>query len=72
MDKRVESRMCSRKTRFKDRMSAKRSVKTIRDGDGTRMRIYECDYCSGYHLTYNKEVKNVGKKRIRKDWRRGY
>lgn len=58
--------MCSSKRRFKDRVGAKKSVRKIRNYDGTRMRIYECDFCKGYHLTFNKEVANVRKKRIGK------
>ena len=59
--------MCNSKKRFRDREEAKRSRQNIRSFDGTRMRIYECPACRGFHLTtvnYDGENYDGRKKRV--------
>ena len=47
---------CSDKTRFKDKLSAEKTihyVKGIDDGRNKPSRAYYCSQCRGYHLTKN-------------------
>lgn len=66
MDKRERTRMCSSKTRYKTRNRAKKVKSNIRNWDGTIMRIYECDYCSGFHLSFDKENNDGEKKEFKR------
>lgn len=51
MNKKRDTRMCSRKKRFKDKSSAKKVVRNILRESGDELRYYECPICKGYHLT---------------------
>ena len=70
MSKRDKAKMCSRKTRYKTRNDAKKVKINIKRWDNTIMRIYECPYCSGYHLTFDKEKNDVEKRKVGKKVKR--
>ena len=42
---------CKRKKRFRDMKEATRISSLIRNTSGQKLRIYECDFCKGFHLT---------------------
>lgn len=47
-------RMCGGKTRYKDEAAAELAIvrsEWARDGEGSPLRTYRCDYCGRWHLT---------------------
>jgi hypothetical protein len=46
-DKMGEKHSCKKKRRFRDLAEAKAAKSRI----PTKMRVYDCNYCKGYHLT---------------------
>ncbi len=61
--KKRETRMCSRKKRFRNIAEAKRSRRNILINTGSRLRYYRCEYCKGYHLS----SKEWGKEYVRRE-----
>lgn len=64
-----ETRMCSRKKRFRDLKEAKKSIGNINRDTGDELRYYECEYCGGYHLSsvkYGESGFGVKRKQIKK------
>lgn len=53
-----QTHSCKKKRRFRDRTEAKEASKRI----PVPMRIYECNYCKGWHLT-SRLVETMGKKK---------
>lgn len=47
----TKTKSCSDKKRFRDLQEAKGSMIVLRRQEGVRMRIYECEYCKGFHLS---------------------
>lgn len=44
-------RMCKRKRRYSDEYEAQRTGKSRSMKIGVILRVYECPFCGGYHLT---------------------
>ena len=45
------ARACTSKRLFADKASAKAEAKIIAKKRGTKLRVYACHFCDGYHLT---------------------
>ena len=61
--KKRESRMCSRKKRFKDIEQVKRAVSNILRNTGDKLRYYKCPICKGYHISSKGEGEFYVRKR---------
>jgi len=52
--RRVRKRMCTSKKRYRDHNEAISSGQTATARRGTTLRVYECPWCDGFHLTKEK------------------
>lgn len=51
----AEFRACGRKRRYETRVeAAKAAEKSSRRKDAPKIFVYECPYCSGWHLTHRR------------------
>ncbi len=51
----AEFRACGRKRRYETRVEAvKAAEKSSRRKDAPKIFVYECPYCSGWHLTHRR------------------
>jgi len=49
---RSEYRQCGKKIRYKTRTDANAAVRSCERARGTKLRVYFCDICGGYHITH--------------------
>lgn len=49
-------RFCARKARYDSKEAAQKEVERIARTRGELLRIYQCPFCSGWHLTHKLEV----------------
>lgn len=47
--------MCSSKIMYEDEDEALKMVYKIRGGEGKYVRQYKCEYCTGWHITSQKQ-----------------
>ena len=51
-----EFRGCSRKKRYTTRLEARKAADAVsKRKDAPRLYVYECPYCSGWHLTHRRK-----------------
>lgn len=53
---RVRIRMCLTKDRYSSYESARFTIERRQTKSGKLLRLYQCPYCGGYHLTSRPEV----------------
>lgn len=50
-----QRRQCTGKRRLRDREEANRVRKSCENVRGERLRVYDCPFCQGFHLTSKEE-----------------
>lgn len=51
-----EFRGCSRKKRYTTRLEARKAADAVsKRKDAPRLYVYQCPYCSGWHLTHRRK-----------------
>lgn len=55
----VVYRMCTRKLRYPDEYEARRRGRARSRCCGISLRVYECPFCGGYHLTSKIDVREA-------------